>query len=205
MVDDAISSAFRSAGQRCSALRLLCLQQDIFGPAVAMLAGAARELRVGDPKALATHVGPVIDAAAKARLDAKIAEYAAQRPHPLRWRRAARTFRCAAYRAARPRGRFEDEIFGPVLHVTSWRGDRFAALIGEIAAAGYGLTAGLQTRIESRIAEFAKLAPAGNLYVNRNMIGAVVGSQPFGGFRPERNGPKAGGPDYLRPFLEKRR
>ncbi len=201
VVDDAISSAFRSAGQRCSALRLLCLQQDIFGPAVAMLAGAARELRVGDPKALATHVGPVIDAAAKARLDAKIAEYAAQgrilyagaappglfvAPHIVRLDRAAD---------------LRDEIFGPVLHVTSWRGEDFAALIGEIGASGYGLTAGLQTRIESRIAEFAKLAPAGNLYVNRNMIGAVVGSQPFGGLGLSGTGPKAGGPDYLRPFL----
>jgi RHH-type transcriptional regulator, proline utilization regulon repressor / proline dehydrogenase / delta 1-pyrroline-5-carboxylate dehydrogenase len=202
VVDDAVTSAFRSAGQRCSALRLLCLQEDIFAPALAMLKGATRELRVGDPRQIATHVGPVIDAQAKARLDAYLAECAARgrivhagsapasgqfvAPHIILLERA---------------GDLTSEVFGPVLHVTKWRAEDFSALIHEIAATGFGLTIGLHTRIERRIAEFSQAAVAGNIYVNRNMIGAVVGSQPFGGFGLSGTGPKAGGPDYLRRFF----
>ena len=202
VVDDAVTSAFRSAGQRCSALRLLCLQEDIFSPALAMLIGAARELRVGNPRMIDVHVGPVIDAQAKARLDAYLAECAAQgrvvyagtapawglfvAPHIILIERA---------------GDLTTEVFGPVLHVIKWRAEDFSALIREIAASGYGLTIGLHTRIERRIAEFSQAAIAGNMYVNRNMIGAVVGSQPFGGFGLSGTGPKAGGPDYLRRFF----
>ena len=201
VTDDVLTSAFRSAGQRCSALRLLCLQEEIFAPARDMLIGAAAELRVGDPCDFATHVGPVIDAEAKAALDAYIAARAAEgrilyagaapgdgnfvAPHIIRLDSARDLTR---------------EIFGPVLHVALWRGERFSALIDEIAASGYGLTLGLHSRIEARIAELARKAPAGNIYVNRNMIGAVVGSQPFGGFGLSGTGPKAGGPDYLRRF-----
>ena len=201
VTDDVLTSAFRSAGQRCSALRLLCLQEEIFAPARDMLIGAAAELRVGDPCDFATHVGPVIDAEAKAALDAYIAARAAEgrilyagaapgdgnfvAPHIIRLNSARDLTR---------------EIFGPVLHVALWRGERFSALIDEIAASGYGLTLGLHSRIEARIAELARKAPAGNIYVNRNMIGAVVGSQPFGGFGLSGTGPKAGGPDYLRRF-----
>jgi RHH-type proline utilization regulon transcriptional repressor/proline dehydrogenase/delta 1-pyrroline-5-carboxylate dehydrogenase len=203
VVDDAVTSAFRSAGQRCSALRLLCLQEDIFAPALAMLAGATRELRVGDPRLIGAHVGPVIDAQAKARLDAYIAVCAAQSrvvyagtapglgsfvaPHIILIERA---------------GDLATEIFGPVLHVMKWRAGHFSALIHEIAASGFGLTIGLHTRIERRIAEFSQMAVAGNIYVNRNMIGAVVGSQPFGGFGLSGTGPKAGGPDYVRRFVK---
>ncbi|HEY8063173.1 MAG TPA: bifunctional proline dehydrogenase/L-glutamate gamma-semialdehyde dehydrogenase PutA [Methylosinus sp.] len=205
VVDDVLVSAFRSAGQRCSALRLLCLQEDIAETALAMLIGAAQELRVGDPRALATQVGPVIDHAAQARLE----EYLALR------RAEGRVL----YAGAAPqRGRFvaphiirldragdlREEIFGPVLHVARWRaGDDkdFLRLVEEIAANGFGLTMGLHTRIEARIRALAEMTPAGNLYVNRNMIGAVVGSQPFGGSRMSGTGPKAGGPDYLRRFL----
>ncbi len=199
--DDVLASAFRSAGQRCSALRLLCLQEDIFAPALDMLIGAAAELRVGDPRDIATHVGPVIDAEAKAALDGYIAARAAEgrvlyagagpkegdlvAPHIIR--------------LDSPRD-LTREIFGPVLHVATWRAERFSELIDEIAASGYGLTLGLHSRIEARIAELARKAPAGNIYVNRNMIGAVVGSQPFGGFGLSGTGPKAGGPDYLRRF-----
>jgi RHH-type proline utilization regulon transcriptional repressor/proline dehydrogenase/delta 1-pyrroline-5-carboxylate dehydrogenase len=202
VADDCVASAFRSAGQRCSALRLLCLQEDVFAPAVDMLAGAARELSIGDPREMGTHIGPVIDAEAKAQLDAELADYAAQgrvlcasaapasggfvAPHIIRLDRP-----CDLKR----------EIFGPVLHVTSWRAPDFSAVIEEIAAMGYGLTLGLHTRIERRINELAARAPAGNIYVNRNMIGAVVGSQPFGGFGLSGTGPKAGGPDYLRRFI----
>jgi RHH-type proline utilization regulon transcriptional repressor/proline dehydrogenase/delta 1-pyrroline-5-carboxylate dehydrogenase len=202
VVDDVLTSAFRSAGQRCSALRLLCLQEDIFEPALAMLIGAAKELRVGDPRRIETHVGPVIDAPAKARLEAWLGQHAAQgRVIYAGAAPAAGTYVAPhIVRLDRPSD-LTREVFGPILHVTSWRAENFSALVDEIAASGYGLTVGLHTRIERRIAELAAKAPAGNIYVNRNMIGAVVGSQPFGGFGLSGTGPKAGGPDYLRRFF----
>ena len=202
VVDDALTSAFRSAGQRCSALRLLCLQEDIAAPVLAMLEGAAREWRVGDPRQIETHMGPVIDARAKAELDAYIAECFAQ--DRVIYAGAAPAGGC--YVAPHivqidcP-GDLRREVFGPVLHVATWRAEEFSSLVDEIAASGYGLTIGLQTRIERRIVELAEKAPAGNIYVNRNMIGAVVGSQPFGGVGLSGTGPKAGGPDYLRRFF----
>ena len=214
VADDVLASAFRSAGQRCSALRLLCVQEDIARPCLALIEGAARELRLGDPRDIATHIGPVIDADAKARLEA----YLAQRADEGR----------VIYKGAAPESGFfvaphivrldhvrdlAEEIFGPVLHVATWRAEGFGALIEEIAALspflgtgvlrppyGYGLTLGLETRIEQRQRQLALRAPAGNIYVNRNMIGAVVGGQPFGGFGLSGTGPKAGGPDYLRRF-----
>jgi len=201
VTDDALASAFRSAGQRCSALRLLCLQEEIAEPALKMLIGAARELWVGDPRRIETHVGPVIDADAKQRLDVNLADYAAKGKilfageAPLGNYVAPHIVRIGAPRE------LGAEIFGPVLHVASWRGTGFSVLLDEIAASGYGLTLGLHTRIEGRIAELAARAPAGNLYVNRNMIGASVGAQPFGGHGLSGTGPKAGGPDYLRRFL----
>ncbi|MCW2286731.1 RHH-type proline utilization regulon transcriptional repressor/proline dehydrogenase/delta 1-pyrroline-5-carboxylate dehydrogenase [Rhodoblastus acidophilus] len=199
VTDDVLTSAFRSAGQRCSALRLLCLQEDIAQPALDMLIGAARELKVGDPRKICTHVGPVIDAEAKAKLDAAISGSAG---HALFAGAAPAGSFVAPHivRIGRPRD-LTSEIFGPVLHVTTWRADKFSALLDEIASTGFGLTLGLHTRIERRIAEFFARAPAGNLYVNRNMIGAVPGAQPFGGHGLSGSGPKAGGPDYLRRFL----
>ncbi|WP_457797298.1 bifunctional proline dehydrogenase/L-glutamate gamma-semialdehyde dehydrogenase PutA [Methylocystis sp. S23] len=201
-VDDVLASAFRSAGQRCSALRLLCLQEEIAPAAIHTLAGATRELRIGDPRVLGAHVGPVIDLEAKQRLDNYIhGQKAAGRvvyageapthgtyvaPHIVRLDRVSD---------------LREEVFGPVLHVVTWRAADFDALLKEIDSSGFGLTFGLQTRIEKRIRHVAAPAPAGNVYVNRNMIGAVVGSQPFGGFGLSGTGPKAGGPDYLRRFL----
>jgi RHH-type proline utilization regulon transcriptional repressor/proline dehydrogenase/delta 1-pyrroline-5-carboxylate dehydrogenase len=204
VVDDALISAFRSAGQRCSALRLLCVQEEIFDDALAMLIGATRELRVGDPRALATDVGPVIDAQAKAALE----DYLSRRRDEGRVLFAGAAPQSGSFVAPHivmldRAGELRDEIFGPVLHVTRWRAENngFARLVEEIAASGFGLTMGLHSRIEARIRELVELTPAGNLYVNRNMIGAVVGSQPFGGWRASGTGPKAGGPDYLRRFL----
>ena len=201
VADDVTTSAFRSAGQRCSALRLLCVQEDIARPCLALIEGAARELRLGDPRNIATHIGPVIDAEAKARLEAYLA-------------RRAREGRVIYNGAGLDKGIYvaphivrldhvrdlAEEIFGPVLHVVTWRAEDFGALIEQIAVMGYGLTLGLETRIEQRQRELAARAPAGNIYVNRNMIGAVVGGQPFGGFGLSGTGPKAGGPDYLRRF-----
>jgi RHH-type proline utilization regulon transcriptional repressor/proline dehydrogenase/delta 1-pyrroline-5-carboxylate dehydrogenase len=201
-VDDALASAFRSAGQRCSALRLLCLQDDIADAAIDMLIGATKELRIGDPRKVGVHVGPVIDGDARERLDHYLARaraegrllYAGEPP-------AGGTFVAPAVIRLDHPGDLREEVFGPVLHVASWRAGAFAALLDDIEAAGYGLTFGLETRIEERVAQIARRAPAGNIYVNRNMIGAVVGSQPFGGFGLSGTGPKAGGPDYLRRFL----
>jgi RHH-type proline utilization regulon transcriptional repressor/proline dehydrogenase/delta 1-pyrroline-5-carboxylate dehydrogenase len=202
VADDVCVSAFRSAGQRCSALRLLYVQKDVFDACVEMIVGAARELRVGDPREIATHIGPVIDEDAKAALDAYLARRRAEdcvifsgvappggcfvAPHIVRLERGAE---------------LQEEVFGPVLHVVPWRAEEFDDVLAEIAASGYGLTLGLHTRIESRAAQVAAAGLAGNTYVNRSVIGAVVGSQPFGGFGLSGTGPKAGGPDYLRRFL----
>jgi RHH-type proline utilization regulon transcriptional repressor/proline dehydrogenase/delta 1-pyrroline-5-carboxylate dehydrogenase len=202
VVDDVLASAFRSAGQRCSALRLLCLQHDIAPAAIETLIGAAKELRIGDPRTLGVHVGPVIDAAAKEKLDRYVARaraegrllYAGEAP-------SAGTFVAPAIIRLDRAADLREEVFGPVLHITTWRAWAFEALVEEIQAGGYGLTFGLETRIGERIEEAARRAPAGNIYVNRNMIGAIVGSQPFGGFGLSGTGPKAGGPDYLRRFV----
>jgi RHH-type proline utilization regulon transcriptional repressor/proline dehydrogenase/delta 1-pyrroline-5-carboxylate dehydrogenase len=205
VTDDVVMSAFRSAGQRCSALRLLCVQEDVADRIIEMIAGAAKELSLGDPGDPATHVGPVIDDDAKQRLDRWIADKASQGRVIFRWDEG---------RALPPRGRFvpptmialdrasdlQEEVFGPVLHVVRWRADELDALLDDIAGNGTGLTLGIHSRIDS-VAEkvIARLAN-GNVYVNRSMIGAVVGTQPFGGTGLSGTGPKAGGPNYLRRF-----
>jgi RHH-type proline utilization regulon transcriptional repressor/proline dehydrogenase/delta 1-pyrroline-5-carboxylate dehydrogenase len=203
VVDDVLVSAFRSAGQRCSALRLLCLQEDMAADCLAMLFGALRELRIGDPREIETHVGPVIDAEAKSRLERYIEEKRAQGRLLFEGVAPKEGFFIAPHvvRLDRPCD-LREEVFGPILHVATWRSENFDELIAEIAESGYGLTMGLHTRIDSRIRRLARLTPAGNLYVNRNMIGAVVGSQPFGGSGLSGTGPKAGGPDYLRRFFK---
>jgi RHH-type transcriptional regulator, proline utilization regulon repressor / proline dehydrogenase / delta 1-pyrroline-5-carboxylate dehydrogenase len=201
VVDAVVQSAFRSAGQRCSALRLLCVQDSIADGVVEMIAGAMAELRVGNAAELATDVGPLIDAEAHAGIA----------------RHVERLLRSAKLVAASPRGaagpthqvpiafelsRLEDmtdEVFGPVLHIVRWSGD-VDALVDRINGLGYGLTLGVQTRIDSRAERIADRARVGNVYVNRNMIGAVVGVQPFGGEGLSGTGPKAGGPHYLTRF-----
>ncbi len=204
VADDAVTSAFRSAGQRCSALRLICVQSDVADRIAAMIAGAAAELRLGDPADPSVHIGPVIDADARIRLDHHIA----------RMRASARTL----YAGQAPPGGFvaphlfeiervEDlgeEVFGPVLHLVRWRADRLEPLLGALAATGYGLTLGVQSRVDGFVARVLARVPAGNAYVNRSMIGAVVGSQPFGGQGLSGTGPKAGGPDYMRRFAAER-
>ena len=170
-----------------------------------MLIGAARELKLGDPREPATHVGPVIDADAKQKLESWIAGDGRRRPRalPLGWRRRCRG---AAPMSRRPssnstaRANSKQEVFGPVLHVVRWRADELDALLDDIAANGTALTLGVHSRIDSTVARIAARLPHGNVYVNRNMIGAVVGTQPFGGTRLSGTGPKAGGPNYLRRF-----
>ena len=203
--DDVLTSSFRSAGQRCSALRLLCLQDDIAEPMLAMLAGAARELKLGDPRRIATHIGPVIDAEAKAKLDDWVGEQERAGRVRFRWDQygrlpAAGTYVAPAIVEFDRAIELDREIFGPVLHVVRWHPDRLDALLDDIAANGTALTLGIQSRIDLRVERIIERLRHGNVYVNRNMIGAVVGVQPFGGTGLSGTGPKAGGPDYLRRF-----
>jgi RHH-type transcriptional regulator, proline utilization regulon repressor / proline dehydrogenase / delta 1-pyrroline-5-carboxylate dehydrogenase len=205
VIDDVVTSAFRSAGQRCSALRLLCLQDDVAERMIDMLIGAARELKVGDPRAISTHVGPVIDAEAKQKLDRWIAEK--ENAGALRFRSCRDAALPAAGTYVGPtvieldRARdLKEEVFGPVLHVVPWRADELDALLDDIAGNGTALTLGIHSRIDLTADRIAARLASGNVYVNRSMIGAVVGTQPFGGTHLSGTGPKAGGPNYLRRF-----
>ncbi|WP_439572317.1 bifunctional proline dehydrogenase/L-glutamate gamma-semialdehyde dehydrogenase PutA [Phreatobacter sp.] len=202
--DDVVTSAFRSAGQRCSALRLLCLQEDVADRMLAMIRGAAAELTIGDPADPATHVGPVIDAEAKARLDAVVES--ARASGRLVWQAdlpadapAGLFVPPAIIRLDRP-GDLGEEVFGPVLHVVTWKAGALPKLLDAIAANGTGLTLGIHSRIETVVEQVVDRLANGNVYVNRNMIGAVVGTQPFGGSGLSGTGPKAGGPHYLPRF-----
>ncbi len=202
VTDDVITSAFRSAGQRCSALRLLCVQEDVATRVLDMVEGAVRELKIGDPRDVATQVGPVIDAEARDKLESWIADMDTR--GAVRFRggapSSAGTFVSPAIiELDRPRD-LKEEVFGPVLHVVRWKSGELDALIEDIAGNGYGLTLGVHSRIDVTIEHVAARLPHGNIYVNRSMIGAVVGSQPFGGNGLSGTGPKAGGPDYLHRF-----
>jgi RHH-type proline utilization regulon transcriptional repressor/proline dehydrogenase/delta 1-pyrroline-5-carboxylate dehydrogenase len=203
--DDVLTSSFRSAGQRCSALRLLCLQDDIAEPMLDMVAAAARELKVGDPRGIGTHIGPVIDAEAKTKLDDWLTSQERADRVTFRWDRHGRlpgsgTYVAPAIVELDRATDLDREVFGPVLHVVRWQPERLDALLDDIAANGTALTLGIQSRIDLRIERIAGRLPHGNVYVNRNMIGAVVGVQPFGGTGLSGTGPKAGGPDYVRRF-----
>ena len=200
VTDDVVTSAFRSAGQRCSALRLLCVQEDVADRIVEMIAGAAHALVVGDPRDIATHVGPVIDAEAKDKLDAWIATHADCVIFRHDGVPAAGSYVAPTIIALDRARDLTEEVFGPVLHVVRWRANRLDALLDDIAASGYGLTLGIHSRIDETAERIVARLANGNVYVNRNMIGAVVGTQPFGGSGLSGTGPKAGGPNYLRRF-----
>lgn len=204
-VRDIVASAFQSAGQRCSALRLLCVQRDVAPKVIGMLKGAMDELVVGDPWDLASDVGPVVDVAARdAILDhCRALDDAGALIHkvPLRDMAVDGTYVApVAYRLEQVAD-LKREVFGPVLHVVEFDVSELGALIDAINATGYGLTFGLHTRIDQRVEDVAQRVHVGNAYVNRNQIGAVVGSQPFGGEGLSGTGPKAGGPYYLGRFL----
>ncbi len=209
IVKDVIASAFQSAGQRCSAARVLFVQEDIADKVCAMLAGAMAELKVGDPGLLSTDVGPVIDADAlkilvehAARMDreaTKIAEVAldpALTDHGTFF--APRAYEISSLAT------LTREVFGPVLHVIRWKGSELKQVVEQINATGYGLTLGIHSRINDTVDYIASHARVGNCYVNRNQIGAVVGVQPFGGEGLSGTGPKAGGPHYLLRFAGER-
>jgi RHH-type proline utilization regulon transcriptional repressor/proline dehydrogenase/delta 1-pyrroline-5-carboxylate dehydrogenase len=162
-----------------------------------------RELQLGDPRQISTHVGPVIDAEAKEKLERWIAAMAARGAVRFRWDGALPakgTYVAPAIIELDRARELKDEVFGPVLHVVRWRASELDALLDDIAGNGTALTLGIHSRIESTVARIAARLPHGNVYVNRNMIGAVVGSQPFGGSGLSGTGPKAGGPNYLRRF-----
>ena len=207
VVDAVMQSAFRSAGQRCSALRLLCVHEQIADHVIEMITGAAQELVCGDPADLATDVGPVIDAPAFDGLYAHLQRLTTQAQPLLPQPPAPQNPSAGTWPNLLPPQAFEvariadvrHEIFGPVLHIVRWQGEP-AEVIAQINALGYGLTLGIQTRIDSRALSLARAAHIGNVYVNRNQIGAVVGVQPFGGEGLSGTGPKAGGPHYLYRF-----
>ncbi|MFZ2388948.1 MAG: L-glutamate gamma-semialdehyde dehydrogenase, partial [Polaromonas sp.] len=210
VVDAVVQSAFRSAGQRCSALRLLCVHEGIADAVIEMIRGAVQELVVGEPAELATDVGPVIDREAfdniqshLQRLNSASKVLVAQEPSAQAATDSiANVIPPAAFEVSRL-AEVKDEIFGPVLQIVRWGSGALKtpeAVIEQVNALGYGLTLGLQTRIDSRAQALAGAAHVGNIYVNRNMIGAVVGVQPFGGEGLSGTGPKAGGPHYLYRF-----
>ncbi|MGE8104830.1 bifunctional proline dehydrogenase/L-glutamate gamma-semialdehyde dehydrogenase PutA [Allorhizobium sp. NPDC080224] len=201
VADDVVMSAFRSAGQRCSALRILYLQEDIADGMLEMIEGAARELNLGNPLEITTDIGPVIDEKQKAMLEAHITEM--KRSQKVRYAgkvpATGNFFAPHIVELDRPEA-LTKEIFGPVLHVVRWKAKALDQVIVSIDATGYGLTLGVHSRIEATIRKVTEALDTGNIYVNRNMIGAVVGTQPFGGSGMSGTGFKAGGPAYLSRF-----
>lgn len=208
IVDDVITSAFRSAGQRCSALRVLFVQEDIADKVISMLAGACRELSIGDPLQLSTDIGPIIDQKALSILNS----------HAARMNKEAKTVAEVTLPAESAHGTFfaprayeikslaqlPREVFGPVLHIIRYKAGELDKVTDQINATGYGLTFGIHTRIDYTANKLCRMVRAGNCYVNRSMIGAVVGVQPFGGQGLSGTGPKAGGPHYLMRFTTER-
>jgi RHH-type proline utilization regulon transcriptional repressor/proline dehydrogenase/delta 1-pyrroline-5-carboxylate dehydrogenase len=203
VVQDVITSAFRSAGQRCSALRLLLVQQEVAGPILEMLKGAMNTLVVGDPADRHTDIGPVIDAAARDRLLAYLGRQAGAILHQLEVPDAGHFVPPSIVRLDSI-DELTEEWFGPILHVVTWASGDLERVVGQVNASGYGLTMGLHSRIQGAAATVCRTARVGNLYVNRAMIGAVVGAQPFGGEGLSGTGPKAGGPHYLPRFAVER-
>jgi RHH-type proline utilization regulon transcriptional repressor/proline dehydrogenase/delta 1-pyrroline-5-carboxylate dehydrogenase len=203
VVQDAISSAFDSAGQRCSALRVLFLQEDIADKTIKMLKGAMQELKVGNPDRLVTDIGPVIDAEAQQNLLAHINKlratalnyFSLDLPAAVT---TAGTFVPPTVMEIRSLAELTQEVFGPVLHVIRYKRADLPALVEQINESGFGLTLGIHSRIDETIDYISSRAHVGNIYVNRNIVGAVVGVQPFGGEGKSGTGPKAGGPLYLK-------
>ena len=214
VVDDVISSGFQSAGQRCSALRVLFVQEEIADKVVSMLKGAMKELHVGDPTMLSTDVGPVIDQKALDALNAHV-EYLKDK--------ATLVYQCQVPESeelsSQGEGHFffaprlyeikdlsvlKDEVFGPCVHIIRFSGSELDNVMEQVNSTGFGLTMGIHSRIEERAEYLAKCSRAGNIYINRNMIGAVVGVQPFGGRGLSGTGPKAGGPNYLKRLVREK-
>lgn len=200
-VKDVVASAFQSAGQRCSACRLVCVQEGVADQFIEMLSGAMDELRTDDPSQLSSDLGAIIDGPARTRIE----------DHVLAFRKRFKVIGAApppalsdapylspiAFEIAQTSD-LKDEVFGPVLHLMRYKADNFERTIEQVNALGFGLTMGLHSRIDQRASKLIQLATVGNLYINRNQIGAIVGEQPFGGEGLSGTGPKAGGPNYLK-------
>lgn len=205
LVQDALLSAFNSAGQRCSALRALFVQEEIADKTIAMLTGAMQELVIGNPGLASTDIGPVIDRAAQGPLTAHLdlmkqqARLLYQLPLPDELKHGS--FIAPSLIEIGSLSQLTQEVFGPILHLIRYRAADLDKVIAAVNATGYGLTLGIHSRIEATAEKIRQGAKVGNIYVNRNMIGAVVGAQPFGGMQLSGTGPKAGGPDYLRRFV----
>ena len=201
VVADVILSAFGSAGQRCSALRVLFLQEEISQRVLTMLKGAMEEVKIGDPRYLSTDIGPVIDRAALANLNEHIALMESQAELLARVRlppnlEKGSFFAPCAFKI-KSITQLKKEVFGPVLHIVTYAASELTKVIDDINALGYGLTLGIHSRIEETVNFILDRVHVGNSYVNRSMTGAVVGVQPFGGEGLSGTGPKAGGPHYL--------
>ena len=204
VVDDVILSAFRSAGQRCSALRVLYLQEDIADNVIEMLRGAMAELKLGDPAALSTDIGPVIDLEARQMLERHeqrmlaegklLASCELEEHHRQGYFVAPQVYEIDSL------SQLQREVFGPVLHVIRYKVADVPKVLSDINASGYGLTLGVHSRIDGFAREVFNATKVGNTYINRNMVGAVVGVNPFGGHGLSGTGPKAGGPHYLQRF-----
>ena len=210
VVIDVVTSAFDSAGQRCSAMRVLCVQDDVADRVLEMLKGAMAEYTMGNPEHLNTDIGPVIDAEAKGNIERHIQGMRDKGRKVFQLARVAGdvmqrgTFVTPTLIELESFAELEREIFGPVLHVVRYQRNELPALLDQINASGYGLTLGVHTRIDETISQVVSTAKVGNMYVNRNIVGAVVGVQPFGGEGLSGTGPKAGGPLYLYRLLSQR-
>lgn len=202
VIDDVITSGFQSAGQRCSAMRVLFVQEDIADDIIDMLIGALKELKVGDPQWVSTDIGPVIDTKALDSLKQHVQTMASKKDVKLLYQceldeNLNGTFFAPRLYEIQSIDVLEREVFGPCVHVIRFKGNKLNEVMEQINGTGFGLTMGIHSRLEERAFELARLSSAGNVYINRNMIGAIVGVQPFGGRGLSGTGPKAGGPNYL--------
>ena len=205
VTDDVIRSSFDSAGQRCSALRILCIQEEIYDDLIEMIKGSIRAQTVGNPNNFETDIGPIINKGALQKLKEYIASCNQQGMKIFQLQdNIEGNYISPAIIEINEISDIKNEQFGPILHTLNYKSNKIDELIDQINESGYGLTMGLHTRIESRADHFGKNARVGNIYINRDMVGAVVGSQPFGGIGLSGSGFKAGGPNYLLQFLNEK-
>ena len=205
VTDDVIRSAFDSAGQRCSALRVLCIQEEIYDDLVTMIKGNISTQTVGDPNDFDIDIGPIINNKALENLNNYISKCKQKGMEIFQFEgKESKTHINPTIVNINSISDIEDEQFGPILHILKYKSNEIDQLIAEINDSGYGLTMGIHTRIESRADYFGSMSNVGNIYINRDMVGAVVGSQPFGGVGLSGSGFKAGGPNYLLQFLNEK-
>ena len=205
VVDDAIESGFYSAGQRCSALRILAIQEEVYNKTIGMLIGAAKKIKIGLPNMIDTDIGPVIDLDAKNKINNHINKFEKKILGAGNYKYDLKGFFVNPVVIEIDNLKdIEEEIFGPVIHVYKYKAENIEKLVQDINEMNYGLTLGIQSRIENTINYIFNNASIGNIYINRNITGAIVGAQPFGGRGLSGTGPKAGGPNYLLKFVNEK-